>query len=261
MTSSPEAGSAPWSRGEIDLPGVDSVFRIASMTKSFTGAALMTLVAEGKLSLDDAVAQHVPELAGWRGPTTDAPPLTVRNLVSMASGLPTDDPWADRHLDLTDEGMDASDRRRGEVRVDSGREVRVLEPRVGPGGQGGGTPAGKRVQQAVSEVLLEPLGMTATTWERPTTEGVAEPHRLQDDGREQEAPPLGDGTIAPMGGLWSSVRDLARWVGFFTDAFPPRPSPMMPHCHGGHDERCSRSLASTSSPACAQRPPGRRAWR
>src|ERR687898_572248 len=57
--------------GEEATPGVDSVFRIASMTKSFTGAALMTLVADGRLRLDDRVADHVAELADWRGPTVD----------------------------------------------------------------------------------------------------------------------------------------------------------------------------------------------
>ena len=40
-----------------------------------------------------------------------------------------------------------------------------------------------------------------------------------------ESEPLGDGTIAPMGGLWTTVADLAPWVGFFCDAFPPRDDP------------------------------------
>ena len=39
-----------------------SVFRIASMTKSFTAMAVMRLRDEGKLSLDDPAEQHVPEL-------------------------------------------------------------------------------------------------------------------------------------------------------------------------------------------------------
>ena len=59
--------------GDDAPPDADSVFRIASMTKSFTGAALMSLVAEGRIRLDEPVATYVPELAGWRGPTTDGP--------------------------------------------------------------------------------------------------------------------------------------------------------------------------------------------
>jgi CubicO group peptidase (beta-lactamase class C family) len=45
---------------------------------------------------------------------------------------------------------------------------------------------------------------------------------VRDEGWLHEGEPLGDGTIAPMGGIWSTVRDLARWVAFFLDAFPPR---------------------------------------
>ena len=101
------------------------------MTKSFTGAALMSLVVEGSVRLDEPVATYVPELAGWRGPTADGPPLTVRHLVSMESGLPTDDPWADRHLDLPPDGMDALIAGRRDVHLDPRHALRVLQPRLG----------------------------------------------------------------------------------------------------------------------------------
>lgn len=206
-------------------PDVDSVFRIASMTKSFTGAALMTLVAAGRIGLDDHVATHVPELEGWRGPTTDGPPLTVRHLVSMESGLPTDDAWADRHVDLTDEQMDALIAAGAEFAWTPG--VRFEYSNLGWGlvGRVIERVADVRPQSLVSSALLEPLGMTATTWAHPASGEVAEPYRLQDDEWMHEADPLGDGAIAPMGGIWTTVRDLARWVGFFTDAFPPRSEP------------------------------------
>src|SRR5512133_762598 len=92
--------------GDDAQPDATSAFRIASMTKSFTGAALMSLVVDGAVRLDEPVATYIPELAGWRGPTTDGPALTVRHLASMESGLPTDDAWADRHLDLPPDGLD-----------------------------------------------------------------------------------------------------------------------------------------------------------
>ncbi|HEX3090431.1 MAG TPA: serine hydrolase, partial [Ilumatobacteraceae bacterium] len=43
--------------------------------------------------------------------------------------------------------------------------------------------------------------------------------------RAADIAPLGDGAIAPMGGLWSCVSDLAKWVAWFDDAFPPRDDP------------------------------------
>ena len=50
-----------------------SVFRIASMTKSFTALAILKLRDEGKLSLDDLAERWVPELKGLKYPTSDSP--------------------------------------------------------------------------------------------------------------------------------------------------------------------------------------------
>ena len=85
--------------------------------------------------------------------------------------------------------------------------------------------AGVPVQTVVSDRLLGPLGMSSTTWVRPPTTNTAEPYSWVDDAWVAEPEPLGDGTIAPMGGLWTTVRDLASWVAFFCDAFPPRDDP------------------------------------
>ena len=64
--------------GEDATPDARSVFRIASMTKSFTAATVLSLRDEGRLGLDDAIEQHVPELASLRYPTTDSPRVTIR---------------------------------------------------------------------------------------------------------------------------------------------------------------------------------------
>jgi CubicO group peptidase (beta-lactamase class C family) len=210
--------------GEDAPPDADSVFRIASMTKSFTGAALMSVVAEGRIRLDEPVATYVPELDGWRGPTTDGPPLTVRHLVSMEAGLPSDDAWADRHLDLPPGGMDALIANGGSFTWTPGygSSTRTSD---GAGRPRDRTVVGVPVQTLIGERLLAPLGMSSTTWVRPETANTAEPYSWVDDAWVSEPEPLGDGTIAPMGGLWTTVGDLATWVAFFCDAFPPRDDP------------------------------------
>jgi len=211
--------------GEGMQPDQDSVFRIASMTKSFTGAALMSLVVDGTVRLDEPVATYVPELAGWHGPTNDGPPLTVRHLASMESGLPTDDPWADRHLDLPHDGMDALIDAGASFSWTPGTEFEYSNLGWGLIGRVIERTAGITPQELVTQRFLGPLGMISTTWVRPASANVAEPYRWQEGAWAAEAEPPGDGTIAPMGGLWSTVADLARWVTFFCDAYPPRDDP------------------------------------
>ncbi len=75
----------------------DSIFRIASMTKPITGVAVMMLVEEGKLALDDKVEKWLPELADRKvlnaadGPldqTHPAPrPIILSDLLTHRSGL------------------------------------------------------------------------------------------------------------------------------------------------------------------------------
>lgn len=59
----------------------DDVFRIASITKTFTAVMVLQLVDEGALGLDDPVAEHVPD-----APLTDG--VTVRQLLDHSSGIP-----------------------------------------------------------------------------------------------------------------------------------------------------------------------------
>jgi D-alanyl-D-alanine carboxypeptidase len=60
-----------------------SVYRIGSVTKQFTAAAVMQLVEQGKLALDDPIAIHLPGLpAAWR-------PVKIRQLLNHTSGIPS----------------------------------------------------------------------------------------------------------------------------------------------------------------------------
>jgi len=79
---------------ERKLPATNSTeFRIASMTKSFVAMAALKLRDDGKLRLNDPVSSYLPELRRVELPTTDSPPLTIRQLMTMTAGLPEDNPW------------------------------------------------------------------------------------------------------------------------------------------------------------------------
>jgi CubicO group peptidase (beta-lactamase class C family) len=71
----------------------DALFWIASMTKSLTGTALMMLVDEGKLKLDDPVEKYLPEFKGQMvdkaNPHPPLHPITIREVMDHTSGLVT----------------------------------------------------------------------------------------------------------------------------------------------------------------------------
>jgi hypothetical protein len=78
--------------------------------------------------------------------------------------------------------------------------------------------------------LLEPLGLRSTGFsvdDVPSAHLVGGYHRLGEAWVPE--PFAAPGEFSPLGGLFSSVRDLATWVGGFTDAFPPRDDPESSH--------------------------------
>ncbi len=201
-------------------PTAQTVYRIASMTKSFTAAAILLLRDAGELSLDDPITTHAPEL-NIPAATQDAGPIRIRHLLTMSSGMANDDAWLDRHMDISAAGLDAL---LAQGVLFAGTTGTVFEySNLGYGllGRIARRITGQRIQDFISERLLAPLGMTQTTWTAPEHARWALPHRIVDDVVVVDTlPVLADGELAPMGGLWSSVADLARWVSWFDDAFP-----------------------------------------
>ena len=82
-----------------------SLFRIASMSKSFTCMAMLKLRDEGKLNLDDPAYLYIPELKNVKYPTADAPVITIRHLMTHGAGFPEDNPWGDRQLADNDKDL------------------------------------------------------------------------------------------------------------------------------------------------------------
>ena len=156
--------AATGSVGDVDE---HTVYRIASMTKSFSSAATLWLRDAGVLRLDDPIARHAPELKSLRSPTSDAPEVTVRDLLSMTSGLASDDPWADRHLDLTDAEFDAIVERGAVFAVPTGIEFEYSNFGFAVLGRVVQRACGRLLQDVVTDELLAPLGMAQTTWVQP----------------------------------------------------------------------------------------------
>jgi CubicO group peptidase (beta-lactamase class C family) len=213
--------------GQREAPGPDTVSRICSMTKSFVAAALLLLRDQGRLGLDDPVARHVPELASLSLPTADSPQLTIRSLLTMSSGLPDDDYWADRQMDLPARGVDALLRAGATFGHPPGTVFEYSNFGWVMLGRVVTSVSKMTVQGFVAQHILRPLGLASTSWSLPSrAQGSAMTgHRRRDGAWAEESAPLDDGDFAPMGGLWSSAADVARWMGFLLDAFPPRDDP------------------------------------
>jgi CubicO group peptidase (beta-lactamase class C family) len=203
----------------------NTVFRIASMTKSFTAAALLLLRDRGELQLDMQIAEADPSLASIVGPGSDPTPITLRHLVTMSSGLATDDPWADRHLDATDDDLDSWVRAGLRFAYPTGTAFEYSNLGFALIGRVVHRVTGRRVQEVITEDLLGPLGMANTVW---TTEqlrsdaDIADGWHVTSAGIQPE-PRLGDGVIAPMGGIWTTTADLCRWVSYLSSAFTASP--------------------------------------
>jgi CubicO group peptidase (beta-lactamase class C family) len=201
----------------------DTVFRIASMTKSFTAMAVLKLRDEGKLSLDDPAERYVPELRTLRYPTSDSPRITVRHLMSHAAGFPEDNPWGDQQLAATDAEMSRMLQQGIPFSNPPGVAYEYSNFGFAILGRIVANVSGKPYREYVADAILRPLGMTATTLEPAAVprDRIAHGYRWEDE-QWKEEPPLADGAFGAMGGMLTSVPDLSRYVGALLAAWPPR---------------------------------------
>jgi CubicO group peptidase (beta-lactamase class C family) len=213
-----------WLGGPV--PDAGTVFRIASMTKSFTAATVLALRDEGALRLDDPAEDYVGELRGLRLPSADSPRPTIRQLLTMTGGFPTDDPWGDRQQGLDPAVFGAL--LRGGVRLAWAPGTRFEYSNLGYAVLGRVIEAvtGAGYADAVRGRILAPLGLASTGFEaaefRP--DRLARGYQRGASGWA-ELPFDGHGAFAPMGGIFSTVADLTRWAAGFAAAFPPGDGP------------------------------------
>lgn len=202
-----------------------SLFRIASMSKSFTCMAILKLRDEGKLNLDDPAYLYIPELRNLKYPTADAPPITIRHLMTHSAGFPEDNPWGDRQLADTDKDL-----------VDFiGKQISFSNPpgiafeysNLGFALQGKiiTKVSGIRYQDYIKKNILDPLGMKTTTYEY----GEVAPHKLAHGYRwlnnkwNEEAllHDTKDGSWGAMGAMISSIDEFGAYMAFHLSAWPP----------------------------------------
>jgi len=195
-------GSASY---EEDRPATaDTQYRIGSITKTFTAAAIMQLRDAGELDLDDRLEQHLDVANG-------SP--TIRRLLSHLSGLEREA----GEMFVTGESPTE------QQLIESMRSVNFVLP---PGeahhysnlafallGQVVARKSGMRYTDYVDERIIRPLGLQRTTWtpQEPKAQGYLVDEYARTVWREPETDL---GGTASAGQLWSTVTDLGRWATF-----------------------------------------------
>lgn len=147
----------------------DSLFWIASMSKTLTGAALMLLVDEGKISLDDPVEKYLPEFKGQMVTGTegaDAPhapkhPITVREIMSHTSGLVLASEKTLKQTQVLKE--DAAGYATRPLRQEPGTKYEYNNCGINTGGRIIEVVSGLSYGEFMQTRLLDPLGMKDTT--------------------------------------------------------------------------------------------------
>jgi CubicO group peptidase (beta-lactamase class C family) len=195
----------------------NSMFQIMSMTKPITCAAVMTLVDEGRISINDRVERYLPEFKGQKLKSGGAPahPFTIRDLMTHTSGV----------VSSSSKGFDRHFHTLAEVVADAAQQPLEFEPGSKWSYSNNGIAtlgrvlevlSGKAYETFMEERIFSPLGMSDTAYWLPA-EKISRLATVytEDHGNlnPADADPLRKGWNYPMpeGGLYSTASDLVRF--------------------------------------------------
>jgi CubicO group peptidase (beta-lactamase class C family) len=191
----------------------DTLFPIASCTKSFTTSALALLADAGKLDWDDSVRKHLPYFRLADPLANDN--VVLRDLVCHRTGLRAHDflwydaPWP----------AEETVRRAGRLPLDRPfrSAFQYQSTMFVAAGLAVAAAGGLPWDAFVQKRLLDPLGMTATRLTTSAAEKSADrarPHRLRPGGKVEAIPEYRMEAPDPAGSIYSNARDLAQWLRF-----------------------------------------------
>lgn len=211
-------GFGKLAEGSDKAPDGDTLMRIGSITKVFTGATLASLVADGTVGFTDPVQDHLD----WNitVPSRDGHVIRLIDLVTHTSGLPReverapgppDDPFAT-------------------LTAETYAKALAADPLLFPPGTGGlysnfafdvlaaalGSAAGKPYAEALKERVIDPAGLKDTVLAlRPGDE-----QRLM-QGHDFDGAPLPNVAATPVmagaSSLYSTPNDILKWLGWHMD--------------------------------------------
>jgi CubicO group peptidase (beta-lactamase class C family) len=193
-----------------------TLYAVASITKTFTGTAIMQLRDAGRLDLDDPAVTWLPELRQVASPFGPIEAVTIRRILSHESGLPTEPPGTDWAIPAYQGDPEQTLRHASEitVKLPPNADHKYSDLAYQLLGEIVTRVSGTPYPQYVREAILEPLGMAATDFRPLPAELSARGatgygwRALSDELDPAQAMP----PVWAEGGLWSGVEDLATWV-------------------------------------------------
>ncbi len=197
-------------------PNERTLYRIASITKTFTATAVLQLRDEGRLRLDDPLTRYVPEFAVVANPFGPIEDVTIRRLLLHRSGLQSEQPVMDPRKATflrVDDLIGMLDRVRVSIPPESAFKYSNLGYELL--GEVVRRVSGHPLTEYVVDRITGPLGMTSTVHE--ATGQLAERCAVGYDARQFDdrgtvARDIDSLSMEGAAGLWSSVEDMALWV-------------------------------------------------
>ena len=210
----------------------DALFWIASQSKPITATALMMLVDEGKVKLDDPVEKYLPEFKGqWLAAEQARDhvllkkprhPITVREILSHTSGLPFRSALEEPTLDLLPLRVTVRSYAMTPLLFEPGSKYQYSNAGINTAGRIIEVVSGMLYEDFLQKRLFDPLGMKDTTF-RPNAEQLArlaksykpnaDKNGLAETTITQLKYPLDDPKRQPVpaGGLFSTADDVGRF--------------------------------------------------
>jgi CubicO group peptidase (beta-lactamase class C family) len=199
------------------------LYAIASITKTFTGTAIMRLEAEGLLGLDDPLTTYLPEMLAADESVGPIEAVTIRRMLSHESGLAEEPPGTDWATHVREASASEVLRRAGEigVKVPANSQWKYSNLAYQLLGEVVARVSGTSFTEYVRQQILDPLAMSSTRWSPLSNEldarrATGYAPRTFSDYLDVAHDAM---TASSEAGLWSSVEDLARWLTFQLGAY------------------------------------------
>ena len=203
----------------------DTIYHWASITKTFTGVAIMQLRDRGLLSLDDPAVKYVPELRQVHNPFGDMSQVTIRHLMTHSAGFRAgtwpwggDQPW--HPFEPTRWEQVVAMFPYTELLFKPGTEYRYSNPGVIFLGRIIELLSGDDYEVYIAKNIFMPLGMTRSFFDRAPYHLVS--HRSHsyaatDEGSTEQRFDFDSGITVSNGGLNAPLGDMAKYLAFLID--------------------------------------------